>query len=60
VAQISEGRLRPATPHGAEESYVFDAFTPERIAKHTFRFFGIHDLPWAAASPPDPPLDPER
>jgi len=39
---------------------VFDAFTPERIAKHTFRFFGIHDLPWAAASPPDLPLDPER
>jgi hypothetical protein len=29
-----------AQHYGAEKGYVFDAFIPESVAKHTFRFFG--------------------
>ncbi|MDR3541683.1 MAG: hypothetical protein P4L69_12065 [Desulfosporosinus sp.] len=29
-----------AVKYGAETGYVFDTFLPERIARHTFSFFG--------------------
>jgi hypothetical protein len=29
-----------AIRYGAEKGYAFDTFLPERVTKHTFRFFG--------------------
>ena len=29
-----------AVSYGAEKGYAFDTFLPERVTRHTFRFFG--------------------
>jgi hypothetical protein len=44
VVFVGNGRKCPLTAvaqrYGAEKGYVFDTFLPERLARHTFRFFG--------------------